>query len=190
MKTLACCIGLGLLAATAAADPAADFVGTSHRTTDRSLAASSGSRFIEPVDTVAFALDSQALDATAQSQIAATAGWMKDHHHQRLVLEGHTDRIGNTEYNDDLGRRRAEMVRNHLIVNGIDPDRVVIAVFGESGARPTADRDDRKVVMYATMKPVSVVVHELLDAHEAHSVVWTDTGTVFHESRGTWIGRL
>jgi hypothetical protein len=115
---------------------------------------------------------------------------MKDHPRQRLVLEGHTDRLGNTEYNDDLGRRRAEMVRNHLIVNGVDPDRVVIAVYGEGGANRAIDRDDRKVVMYATAKPVSVVVHDLLDEHEAHAVVWTDKGTVFHESRGAWIGRL
>jgi len=190
MKTLACCLGLGLFAATAAADPAADFVGTSHRSTDRSLAASSGSRFIEPMDVVAFGLDSQALDPTAQSQIVAAAQWMKDHPRQRLVVEGHTDRLGNSEYNDDLGRRRAEMVRNHLIVNGIDPDRVVIAVFGEGGASRGIDESDRKVVLYASGKPVNVLVHEILDAHEAHSVVWTDKGTVFSEAHGTWVGRL
>jgi hypothetical protein len=190
MKTLACCIGLGLLAATAAADPAADFVGTSPRSTNRSLATSSGSRFIEPVDIVAFRLDSQALDPAAQSQIVAVAQWMKDHPRQNVVLEGHTDRLGATEYNDDLGRRRAEMVRNHLIVNGIDPDRVVIAVYGEGGANRGIDQGDRKVVVYASNKPVNVIVHELLDDHEAHSVVWTNKGTVFSEAHGTWVGRL
>ena len=142
------------------------------------------------MDSVAFGLDSQALDPTAQSQIVAVAGWMKDHPRQRLVVEGHTDRLGNTEYNDDLGRRRAEMVRNHLIVNGIDPDRIVIAVFGESGANRGVDENDRKVVMYASAKPVNVLVHDILDDHEAHSVVWTDKGTVFSEAHGTWIGRL
>jgi len=190
MKTLACCLGLGLFAATAAADPAADFVGTSHRSTDRSLAASSGSRFIEPMDIVAFALDSQALDPAAQAQIAGVAHWMKDHPSHRLVLEGHTDRLGNSEYNDDLGRRRAEMVRNHLIVSGVDPDRVVIAVFGEGGASPGVDESDRKVVIYASSKPVRALVDDVLDDHHAHWVVWTDKGTLFTEARGTWVGRL
>jgi outer membrane protein OmpA-like peptidoglycan-associated protein len=189
MKTLAC-IGLGLVATAAAADPAADFVGTSHRTTDRSLAASDGQRPIDPMDIVAFSFDSQALDTAAQSQIARMATWMKDHGDQRLILEGHTDRSGARDYNDDLALRRAEMVRNHLNALGVDPDRVIIAVYGERGANRNVDSLDRKVVAYASNRSVGVIVHDILDDRAAREVRWTDKGTQFTEARGLVIGKL
>jgi len=187
MKTLAC-IGLSLIAATAAADPAADFVGNSARRTDRSLAASDGTRPIDPIDIVSFGFDSQALDPAAQAQIAGMATWMKDHPDMRLVLEGHTDRSGTRDYNDDLGRRRGEMVKNHLIASGIDGDRVVIAVYGEGGANRGIDHQDRKVVAYASDKSVGLIVHDILADDHAHQARWTANGTQFTEARGLWIG--
>lgn len=186
MKTLAC-IGLSLIAATAAADPAADFVGNSARSTDRSLAASDATRPIDPIDIVSFGFDSQALDPAAQAQIAGMATWLKAHPNTRIVLEGHTDRSGTRDYNDDLGRRRAEMVKNHLIVNGVDGDRVVVAVYGEGGANRGVDHLDRKVVAWTSDKTVGMIVHDILaDAH-AHQVRWTNNGTQFTEARGLYI---
>ena len=189
MKILAC-IGLGLVASAAAADPAADFVGSPQRTTDRSLSASDGTRPIEPMDIIAFGFDSQALDVAAQSQIATMASWMKDHPKHRLILEGHTDRSGSQDYNDDLALRRAEMVRNHLNALGVDPDRVVIAVYGERGANRHVDSLDRKVVAYASEQSIGVIVHDILDDRDARQVRWTDRGTQFTEARGLEIGRL
>lgn len=187
MKTLAC-IGLSLIAATAAADPAADFVGNTARSTDRSLAASDAAQPIDPMDIVSFGFDSQALDPAAQAQIASMATWMKAHGDSRLILEGHTDRSGSRDYNDDLGRRRAEMVRNHLVSNGVDGDRVVVAVYGEGGANRGVDSGDRKVVAYTSDKSVGLIVHDILNDRRSREVRWTNNGTQFTEARGLYIG--
>ncbi|MCA9717291.1 MAG: OmpA family protein, partial [Myxococcales bacterium] len=42
----------------------------------------------------------------------------------RIEISGHTDSIGDPEYNKDLSRRRAEAVKSYLVENGIAPDRV------------------------------------------------------------------
>jgi OOP family OmpA-OmpF porin len=54
-------------------------------------------------------------------------------------VEGHTDWIGNDEYNQNLSERRANAVRDHLTANGIWPDRLTAIGFGES--RPIADNN-------------------------------------------------
>ncbi|SFQ87399.1 Outer membrane protein OmpA [Halopseudomonas formosensis] len=43
---------------------------------------------------------------------------------ERIVVVGHTDRIGAEAYNDSLSMRRAEAVRRHLVQRGIDGSRV------------------------------------------------------------------
>ncbi len=42
----------------------------------------------------------------------------------RIEISGHTDSIGDPEYNKDLSRRRAEAVKSYLVENGIKPERV------------------------------------------------------------------
>ncbi|MBI4084229.1 MAG: peptidoglycan-associated lipoprotein Pal [Candidatus Lambdaproteobacteria bacterium] len=48
-----------------------------------------------------------------------------------VVIEGHCDERGTTEYNLALGERRANAVRNALIEGGIDGKRLRIHSWGE-----------------------------------------------------------
>ncbi len=48
-----------------------------------------------------------------------------------IVVIGHTDRVGNLEYNDRLSLQRAERVRGELIGLGIAESRIRIAGRGE-----------------------------------------------------------
>lgn len=58
-----------------------------------------------------------------------------------VVLEGHTDYIGSDGYNNTLGLKRAETVRNSLIEIGVDASRLSTVTFGES--KPlNADKSD------------------------------------------------
>lgn len=51
-------------------------------------------------------------------------------------LEGHTDERGTREYNMALGERRANAVRDYMVVNGIQSYRIETVSYGEE--RPIA----------------------------------------------------
>ncbi|MDR2126969.1 MAG: OmpA family protein [Prevotellaceae bacterium] len=59
--------------------------------------------------------------------------------HPTLVMEigGHTDCIGTTAYNLKLSNQRAVSVKDYLMANGIEADRIVVKAFGS--AHPVTD---------------------------------------------------
>lgn len=60
----------------------------------------------------------------------------------QLILLGQTDASGSREYNEELGRERAQFVKNALIHYGLDADRMEIVSLGESTAHPTSQGED------------------------------------------------
>lgn len=58
---------------------------------------------------------------------------------QPLVLEGHTDAVGDTEYNRELSARRAESVKDFLVDAGVPSERISIQALGEND--PIASND-------------------------------------------------
>jgi type IX secretion system PorP/SprF family membrane protein len=56
-----------------------------------------------------------------------------------ISLEGHTDNEGTEEYNLKLSRDRVETIKSYLVMNGVAPDRIKTAYYGES--RPIAKND-------------------------------------------------
>ena len=143
-------IVLALIAGPATASP--DFANMPGE--NRPLAASTGTRPIEPTGEVMFALDSAALDDPAGDEIADVAAWLDVHAGWRIVLEGHTDRTGPSAYNEDLARLRAEVVRRRLLAIGFAADRFIVAVCGEA---PNASSAERRVVIYASALPVEKI---------------------------------
>jgi outer membrane protein OmpA-like peptidoglycan-associated protein len=70
----------------------------------------------------------------------------------RIVLTGHTDRVGPENYNLRLSLRRAEAVRDALIAGGVPAELIAVEGRGESeNAIPTADgqpeQANRRVVI-------------------------------------------
>lgn len=49
----------------------------------------------------------------------------------KVLIEGHCDERGTTEYNFALGERRAQAVREYFVRNGISPGRIQILSKGE-----------------------------------------------------------
>ncbi len=49
-----------------------------------------------------------------------------------IEISGHTDNVGSDTYNEDLSQRRANAVMNHIISQGIDPERITAKGYGES----------------------------------------------------------
>lgn len=63
-----------------------------------------------------------------------------------IIVEGHTDGVGNAAFNLDLSRRRAERVREELIKRRIAPERITARAMGASRPRrspETTDQDRR-----------------------------------------------
>lgn len=58
---------------------------------------------------------------------------------QNLLIEGHTDSIGSSEYNLSLSESRAQSVQKILLDGGIAAERMEIRGYGES--KPIADND-------------------------------------------------
>jgi peptidoglycan-associated lipoprotein len=82
-----------------------------------------------------FEYDSSALKPEAvealNAHIAALQGSDRN-----VRLEGHTDERGTREYNMALGERRANAVRDYMVVNGIASYRIETVSYGEE--RPLA----------------------------------------------------
>lgn len=57
---------------------------------------------------------------------------MKHPEFKLVVVEGHTDRIGNAEYNKNLSNQRATQVKDYLVAQGVEASRLQVVGMGES----------------------------------------------------------
>ena len=93
------------------------------------------------LEPVYFAFGSAALDPADLDHLGETANWLRSHPDQQVVIEGHTDAVGPSQYNLTLGEQRARAVRDYLIQLGVANDRLAIASLGE-GQPVSQERDD------------------------------------------------
>jgi outer membrane protein OmpA-like peptidoglycan-associated protein/tetratricopeptide (TPR) repeat protein len=50
----------------------------------------------------------------------------------RIEIDGHTDKLGSTDYNIGLSTERAKFIKEYLIKNNIDPGRIFVLGYGKS----------------------------------------------------------
>jgi OOP family OmpA-OmpF porin len=85
-----------------------------------------------------FDVDKTEIRPEYRDEIAKVGNFMKQYPTTTAVIEGHTDNVGDAEYNRGLSQRRAESVVNHLVeVYGIDRTRLTAKGYGL--ANPVAD---------------------------------------------------
>jgi peptidoglycan-associated lipoprotein len=92
---------------------------------------------IDMKDGANFAFNSTALPPQAQREIDSFLSDMKGDtlgaDGVLFMVAGHTDNVGNENYNYDLGKRRADAVSRYLITKkNLDPIRVVPVSYGQS----------------------------------------------------------
>lgn len=80
---------------------------------------------------------SDQLTAEDKSAIASLSHSLLEVGIDRLRIEGHADKVGSTEFNRALSRRRADTVAREFVRNGIPPDNIVRQGFGFD--KPIAD---------------------------------------------------
>ena len=78
-----------------------------------------------------FAFDSSALDSSAQSALKENARWLNDNPSRKVVVEGHCDERGTSEYNLALGERRSRAAYDYLRSLGVSKDRMSTISYGE-----------------------------------------------------------
>jgi len=88
---------------------------------------------------VLFDTASANLKAGAREKLAKVAGILLSHRGLKLQIEGHTDSVGSADYNQRLSENRADSVRTYLVDQGIAPNAIGTAGFGET--MPVASND-------------------------------------------------
>lgn len=83
-----------------------------------------------------FEFDSSEVRAEDQDLVAAHAIQLNEQSFGSVRLEGHADERGSREYNIGLGERRAQAVRQMLMIQGVNASQIQTVSFGEE--RPEA----------------------------------------------------
>jgi outer membrane protein OmpA-like peptidoglycan-associated protein len=99
---------------------------------------------------VMFDSGSRNLAPGALSRLDSVAATIKRYADSDVIAKGHTDSQGPEDANMRLSEDRALMVKNQLIVKGVDPHRITTLGFGESqplvtNATPEGRAQNRRV---------------------------------------------
>lgn len=78
-----------------------------------------------------FEFDSSEVRAADQDVVARHAMQLGNNPNAQVRLEGHADERGSREYNIGLGERRAQAVRQMLLIQGVPADQISTVSFGE-----------------------------------------------------------
>jgi outer membrane protein OmpA-like peptidoglycan-associated protein len=99
---------------------------------------------------ILFDTNSSSLAAGGQERLRSVARTVSQYPKQRLIVKGHTDSVGNAQYNQRLSEERANNVRSFLVVEGVPSARITAIGFGAtlpvaSNATPEGRQQNRRV---------------------------------------------
>ena len=107
---------------------------------------------------ILFDYNSYALRQESKATLQNLADNFRKYPDEQIAVEGHTDAVGSHDYNQRLSEQRADGVRNYLVDQGVNGQRVTSIGFGET--RPKASNDtpegrqlNRRVEIHVTMPP-------------------------------------
>jgi peptidoglycan-associated lipoprotein len=98
--------------------------------------------FDKDVKDAYFDYDKADIRPDAHDALSATAQFLRSNPQVRVVLEGHCDERGSTEYNLALGDRRASAAKSFLVSLGISGDRVETVSYGKEKPFCTASTEE------------------------------------------------
>ena len=100
--------------------------------------------------TILFEFDKSLVKKESFGELESMVNLLQANPTFKLSLEGHTDATGAESYNVGLSKNRVNAVKDFLILNGINTDRIIIKHFGEtqpktSNDTPLGRQDNRRV---------------------------------------------
>jgi peptidoglycan-associated lipoprotein len=87
--------------------------------------------FTKEVQDAFFDYDKAGIRDDARSALAKTAEFLRSYPQVAVVIEGHCDERGSTEYNVALGDRRDDAAKEFLVSQGIAGDRIQTVSYGK-----------------------------------------------------------
>jgi len=87
-----------------------------------------------------FDYDQYTISDNQKQSLNSAANHLKNNPRLKVQLEGHTDERGTNEYNQGLGDRRANNVKNYLTDLGVSSHRISTVSYGEE--RPYTSGSD------------------------------------------------
>ena len=87
--------------------------------------------FSQNIKDVYFDYDKSDVRGDQQGSLQADAQFLSQHSNINIVIEGHCDSRGSTEYNLALGDQRASSVKNALVAAGISASRIKTISYGK-----------------------------------------------------------
>jgi peptidoglycan-associated lipoprotein len=89
-----------------------------------------------------FDFDSFVVKSEYQPIVQTHGSYLGTNKQRRVTIEGHTDERGGREYNLALGQKRAEAVKQRLLLLGVADSQVETVSFGEEKPRGTGSSED------------------------------------------------
>jgi len=81
--------------------------------------------------TIYFDYDKYAIRSSERVKIESNADMLKSHPNVSVVIEGHCDERGETEYNLALGDKRAKSIENYMMTLGVKGSQISTVSYGE-----------------------------------------------------------
>ena len=91
---------------------------------------------------VFFDFDSFVVKSEYQSVVEAHGKYLASTKNRRVAVEGHTDERGGREYNLALGQKRAEAVKQRLMLLGASDAQIETVSFGEEKPRAVGSTEE------------------------------------------------
>ncbi len=124
--------------------------------------------YVEPINVdIKFAHNSYALSPSDLPKVEQLAAILKERPELDIVIEGHTSKVGSSEYNQRLSEQRAKAVATALINNfEIDPARVKAVGYGFTRL---ADESDTELAHQTNRR----IMAELSKQVRVDHMIWT-----------------
>ncbi|NTV05526.1 MAG: peptidoglycan-associated lipoprotein Pal [Chlorobiaceae bacterium] len=95
-----------------------------------------------PLGDVFFDYDSATLSEDAQTRLNQNGLWLEKNAAKGVLIEGHCDERGTSEYNLALGDRRATSAKEYLVRFGVAPARLETVSYGEERPFDSGHNED------------------------------------------------
>ncbi len=89
------------------------------------------------LNNILFSFNTSQLDTSYNNELNMAIRLIKSNTQLHFCIEGHTDKIGNEKYNQQLSEDRAHAVFQYFITKGINPKQITYKGFGSQ--RPISD---------------------------------------------------
>jgi OOP family OmpA-OmpF porin len=94
------------------------------------------------LNNIFFAFDKDILTTSSYSELGRILEYLESGRIKKIEVSGHTDSVGDENYNRLLSQRRANAVKKYFTANGISSSRVLARGYGESKPVESNDTDE------------------------------------------------